>query len=118
MFLTRVFPFDVGQVGRAGVADRQALLGHTLITIHVHEVSRHRDLRGHSKDIMQGSQPPPVKMLMSIREQVWVMTGKLNSEKRTHSCYINASERSVTGTGTFCISWLRVFNQYNSCLVT
>lgn len=42
--LTRVFPFDVGQVGRAGVADGQTLLGHTLIPIHVHEVSRHRDL--------------------------------------------------------------------------
>lgn len=57
--LTRVFPFDVGQVGRAGVADGQTLLGHALITIHVHEVSRHGDLRTHSKDIRQGSQPPP-----------------------------------------------------------
>ena len=43
--LTRVFPFDVGQVGRAGVADGQTLLGHTLIPIHVHQVGRHRDLR-------------------------------------------------------------------------
>lgn len=42
--LTRVFPFDVWQVGRAGVADGQTLLGHTLIAIHVNEVSRHRDL--------------------------------------------------------------------------
>lgn len=58
VLLTRVFPFDVGQVGRAGVADGQTLLGHTLITIHVHEVSRHGDLRGHSKDIRQGSLPP------------------------------------------------------------
>lgn len=46
VLLTRVFPFDVGQVGRAGVADGQTLLGHTLITIHVHEVSIHGDLRG------------------------------------------------------------------------
>lgn len=44
MLLTRVFPFDVGQVGRAGVADGQTLLGHALIPIHVHEISRHRDL--------------------------------------------------------------------------
>lgn len=47
VLLTRVFPFDVGQVGRAGVADGQSLLGHTLIPIHVHEVSRHRNLRTH-----------------------------------------------------------------------
>lgn len=57
VLLTGVFPFDVGQVGRAGVADRQTLLGHTLITIHVHEISRHRNLRKHSKDIKQGSPP-------------------------------------------------------------
>lgn len=43
--LTGVFPFDVGQVGRAGVADGKALLGHTLIPIHVHEVRRHGDLK-------------------------------------------------------------------------
>lgn len=60
--LTRVFPFDVGQVGRARVADGHALLGHTLITVHVHEVGRHGDLRTHSRDIKQGSPPtlPPV----------------------------------------------------------
>lgn len=59
--LTRVFPFDVGQVGRAGVADGQTLLGHSLITIHVHEVGRNRDLRrhAHSKDIKQRSLTPP-----------------------------------------------------------
>lgn len=38
--LTGVFPFDVGQVGRAGVADGQALLGHALVSIHVHQISR------------------------------------------------------------------------------
>lgn len=43
--LTGVFPFDVGQVGRAGVADGKTLLGHTLIPVHVHEVCRHRDLK-------------------------------------------------------------------------
>lgn len=60
MLLTRVFPFDVGQVGGAGVADGQTLLGHTLITIHVHKVSRHRDLRKYSKDIRQGSHLSPL----------------------------------------------------------
>lgn len=58
MVLTRVFPFDVGQVGRAGVADGQTLLGHTLITIHVHEVGIHGDLRGHSKDIQVSHYSP------------------------------------------------------------
>lgn len=46
LLLTGVFPFDVWQVGRAGVADGETLLGHSLISIHVHEVSRHWDLRG------------------------------------------------------------------------
>lgn len=43
--LTGVFPFDVGQVGRAGVANGETLLGHTLIPVHVHEVCRHGDLK-------------------------------------------------------------------------
>lgn len=43
--LTGVFPFDVGQVGRTGVADGKTLLGHTLISVHVHEVCRHGDLK-------------------------------------------------------------------------
>lgn len=42
--LTRVFPFDVGQVGRAGVADWHALMRHALVPIHVHEISRNGDL--------------------------------------------------------------------------
>lgn len=45
---TGVFPFDVGQVGRAGVADGQTLLGHGLSPVHVQEVGRHRDLRTQS----------------------------------------------------------------------
>lgn len=45
LLLTGVFPFDVGQVGRARVADGQTLLGHPLVAVHVHEVSVHRDLR-------------------------------------------------------------------------
>lgn len=52
LLLTRVFPFDVGQIGRAGVTDGQTLLGHALVSIHVHEVSRHRDLETHSTGIM------------------------------------------------------------------
>lgn len=42
--LTGVFPFDVGQVGRAGVADGQTLLGHSLVSVHVHEISWNGDL--------------------------------------------------------------------------
>lgn len=53
--LTWIFPFDVGQVGRAGVADGQSLLGHTLICIHVHEGGGHRDLRDTDDNGQSGS---------------------------------------------------------------
>lgn len=48
--LTGVFPFDVGQVGGAGVADGQTLLGHRRVTVHVHEVRRNGDLRRHNNN--------------------------------------------------------------------
>jgi len=51
--LTGVFPFDVGQVGRARVAAGQILLGQ--ITVHVHEVGIHGDLRGHGRGVKQRS---------------------------------------------------------------
>lgn len=53
--LTGVFPFDVGQVGRAGVADGQSLLGHSLVSVHVHEISRNGDLEasGHREQICE-----------------------------------------------------------------
>lgn len=50
LLLTGVFPFDVGQVGRAGVADGQTLLGHALVSVHVHQISRNRDLEASGRN--------------------------------------------------------------------
>lgn len=51
LLLTGVFPFDVGQVGRAGVADGQTLLGHALVSVHVHQISRNRDLEASGTNV-------------------------------------------------------------------
>lgn len=51
LLLTGVFPFDVGQVGRAGVADGQTLLGNALVSVHVHQISRNRDLEASGTNV-------------------------------------------------------------------
>lgn len=55
--LTGVFPFDVGQVGRAGVADGQTLLGHSLVSVHVHEISWSGDLEAPGADLSKLDRP-------------------------------------------------------------
>lgn len=44
MTLTGEFPFDVGQVSRARVTNRDSRRRHAWVTIHVQEVRWHRDL--------------------------------------------------------------------------
>lgn len=76
MLLTRVFPFDVWQVGRAGVADGQTLLGHTLVTVHVHEVGRHRDLRGHGRRYEERITPHPPRTDANQHPRMSTMEGR------------------------------------------